>query len=364
MKPNQKRRCILWTTAYAEILTGGRVGGIGVQIMFWAKAFSLNGWEVFSLYQGKRPNDLDECVFLPDKETASWKFLLYFFMSLHILLKVKPDVVICRGGKNRNLLFIAFWCRLLRIKVIQFLASDVDLRHKELQLSIVDRFNINLFRLGLRLTKYIVVQNEYQRELVNAQFRNKRILQIPNIWGDIDNIEQGELAYRNYILWVGNTRALKRPLWVFEIAKHYPHLKFVMVGSNADNDTYQKCCELAKEINNVDFLGGKPFFKTNTYFSNATLLLCTSEYEGFPNTFLQAWSNNIPVISTVDPSGLIKKHKLGEVCVSVAEFVAAIDKILTNQNTYTDIVDSIREYFYKAHSLSNNYTRLIKFIQL
>lgn len=38
-------------------------------------------------------------------------------------------------------------------------------------------------------------------------------------------------------------------------------------------------------------------------YRGAALLCCTSSLEGFPNTFLEAWSHGLPVVTTSTPTG-------------------------------------------------------------
>jgi glycosyltransferase involved in cell wall biosynthesis len=48
------------------------------------------------------------------------------------------------------------------------------------------------------------------------------------------------------------------------------------------------------------------------YFARARALLCTSDFEGFPNTFLDAGRFGVPVISlSVDPDGVIAREQGG-----------------------------------------------------
>lgn len=364
MKTN--RKVILWNSATAELLTGGKPGGIGVQLLFWAQAFSHKRWTVYSFYQKDKPHasDLPCCSWLKQFETKPWYFFLYFFFALWIFIKIRPQLIICRGGGDRNLMFIAFWARVFRAKCVVFFGSDADLTNNYSQLSFSKQINNKTFRLGLRLVKYFVVQNDFQHHQLTSLLKQVNVLQIPNIWGDLkNNIIDNLQSNRRYILWVGNTRALKRPQWVFEIAKLLPDEKFIMIGGNSDNSVYQECIDRNNIQSNVDFLGGMQFLETNNYFTNAKILLCTSEYEGFPNTFLQAWANNVPVLSTVNPSDRISKYNLGRICDSIDEFVNSI-KELNDINIYTNICDSISHYFVEAHSCKSAYTKLMQFLEL
>ena len=131
-----------------------------------------------------------------------------------------------------------------------------------------------------------------------------------------------------------------------------------MIGGPSDKKIFNHCKERAKSIPNLEFLGKKSYSETNVFFSQVKLVLCTSIYEGFPNTFLQAWANNVPVITTFDPSNIVQKHRLGAVCKSIDEFVDSINNFMLNDNFYNEVKDNIRQYFNKAHNSDFQYDRL------
>ena len=67
----------------------------------------------------------------------------------------------------------------------------------------------------------------------------------------------------------------------------------------------------AATLPNVTFHGFLPKHLIGGYLERARLLVSTSETEGFPNTFLQAWSRGTPVVTFIDPQQLIGRHRLG-----------------------------------------------------
>ena len=73
------------------------------------------------------------------------------------------------------------------------------------------------------------------------------------------------------------------------------------------------------------------------------MLINTSEHEGFPNTFLQAWSRGIPVMSFLDPDNLIQEHNLGIVCKNIEEMKNQLLKFLSNKMKFS--AKRIREHF-------------------
>jgi glycosyltransferase involved in cell wall biosynthesis len=59
-------------------------------------------------------------------------------------------------------------------------------------------------------------------------------------------------------------------------------------------------------------------------YAGASLLCCTSRLEGFPTTFLEAWSVGLPVVTTFDPDGLVAAHELGSVVSTLEELASSL----------------------------------------
>ena len=82
----------------------------------------------------------------------------------------------------------------------------------------------------------------------------------------------------------------------------------------ADN-LFEEVCVTARALPNVHFHGPLPYHETCEFYERARVLAGTSEMEGFPNTYLQAWARGTPVVAFLDPEQLLTRNAMGRAVV-------------------------------------------------
>jgi glycosyltransferase involved in cell wall biosynthesis len=155
------------------------------------------------------------------------------------------------------------------------------------------------------------------------------------------------------ILWVGTIRDIKNPAMFLDIAARLPEHRFVMVGGvGAGGDKLMETVQArAGEIPNLTMTGAVAYHEVGRYFGKAKLLVNTSHAEGFPNTFMQAWYNGTPVVSTVDPDQLLTRHGLGRHCRNLDEMTDAVREFAETKDLRHQTGERARDYVVKNHNL-------------
>ena len=116
-----------------------------------------------------------------------------------------------------------------------------------------------------------------------------------------------------------------------------------MIGGRPEQEEFNVIAEEARQIPNLNFNGYLPIGKVEQFFLKAKLFVNTSSYEGFPNSFLQAWQKGIPVVSFVDPDSLISRNRLGISVNSFDEMINAVDNIVNNKIVFSPL--KIQEFY-------------------
>jgi glycosyltransferase involved in cell wall biosynthesis len=185
-----------------------------------------------------------------------------------------------------------------------------------------------LFRYGLRHADLILAQTDTQESLLRANLgRESRV--VPSLSDAIDT--RGEHGERDiHVLWLTNIRPHKRADLLLDLARRMPHVTFDMVGGpvNGFEAHFEATAAAARALPNVRFHGFVPYHETSPFYQRARLFVSTSEMEGFPNTFLQAWARGTPVVSYFDPDRVISRNGLGEAVSTPEEMQAAISRLL------------------------------------
>lgn len=351
-----KKRILFWDSSVSDMKSGRQFGGIAVQLNFWMQVFDDNNWEIHALTCAD--SYVENGVNYHHVRHIQSVELIWEWINIYSIVKrVRPQLIVFRGA--RRLLFpLQKIAHHFGAMVILQGASDVNFVPGKA--SVGNAINRRLYEAAIRETDYIVCQNEYQSTTLQNCY-NRQSLIIPNIWGKIAMNAKTVTASAD-VVWIGNFRRLKRPEWFYDAARALPWVKFAIAGGVAMADFYDRMKAEASLIPNLDFLGQISIDESNALICKAKVLVCSSEYEGFPNTFLQAWAAGIPVVSTVDPNDLIKTHNLGLTVNSPETLTEAIEHLLKNKELYQSKQRSIAGYFAAHHSAQQRYNELINYI--
>jgi glycosyltransferase involved in cell wall biosynthesis len=77
-----------------------------------------------------------------------------------------------------------------------------------------------------------------------------------------------------------------------------------------------------------------PYPEVGGLFERARVLVNTSETEGFPNTYLQAWSHGAPVVTFLDPGEVIFREGLGRTVANLSEMHDAVAALATEPSLW------------------------------
>lgn len=356
-----QKRIIFWISDTDKILKGEKpnhgIGGANVQLAFWAHTFAIQGYKSYALTRSfsESGNTFNQVNFIWHPVIRYLGFIINYFTAFVILVFIRPGLVVSRA-KVPELPYLRKLSDLFGFKLVHMLASDDDVLPNE-------NGKKTKFQLALNTVDYVIAQNTVQRDLYQKYFRNNPIPIIPNIWES--KIGNSQVISKMYdFIWVANFVKNKRPLWLIEMAALMPEYSFVMIGSAFDVNLYKDCEDRAAVLKNIRILGYQSLFEVNQFVKQSRALICTSLIEGFPNTFLQALSVNVPLISTVDPSGIINEHRLGFFGSNVNELVDGAKSLLGDEDEYARITLNISTYFKQKHSPENNFQVFKNYLNL
>jgi glycosyltransferase involved in cell wall biosynthesis len=123
---------------------------------------------------------------------------------------------------------------------------------------------------------------------------------------------------------------------LLSVADRLPHLSFHMVGGTVPRGAqfFATIKEQAASRSNVTFHGAVPYSSVSAFYSRARVLVNTSDVEGFPNTYLQAWSSGTPVVAFFDPDGVIAREGLGAAVRTAEEMCEAVRRLTSDESQW------------------------------
>jgi glycosyltransferase involved in cell wall biosynthesis len=244
---------------------------------------------------------------------------------------------------------VVLFARMYGAKVIFRIASNSDCDPA----SLLIRYwrDKRLYRYGLRHADLVLAQTPEQQQALLKNFRrpSRVVASLTDTAG-----RRPDFAERDGVLWVGNIRALKRPELILEAARKLPHLRFHLIGGPmpGSESLYASVRAQALELANVQFHGPVPYHEVGEFYERARVFVGTSEIEGFPNTYLQAWSRGTPVVAFLDPEKLIAGNGMGRAITNVSELCEAIVTLNDDTRAWETASQRSREYMDNRFNLT------------
>ncbi|HUR62100.1 MAG TPA: glycosyltransferase family 4 protein [Candidatus Thermoplasmatota archaeon] len=185
-----------------------------------------------------------------------------------------------------------------------------------------------LYRHARRRADAQVCQTEAQFAMLRRRERRHASI-IPN---SLDTrIPWTPRAGGSEVLWVGTIKdETKRADLFLDLAQALPHRRFRMVGQVRSTPAFQAAFhERVARLGNVTVTGFVRRTDLPAQYAHGRVLVNCSDFEGFPNTFLEAAASGVPIVSlNIDPNGMLARSGAGTFLQGDAAGLApAVDRL-------------------------------------
>jgi glycosyltransferase involved in cell wall biosynthesis len=243
---------------------------------------------------------------------------------------------------------VALWCRRKKRSFLYAVASQEECEADLSHWGVVERL---AYKLSLRYAEQVVVQTVKQQDLLR-QNRQCDSIVVHSCATDPGAPPQRIGTVPQRVLWVGRIASYKRVDRVFGLAQACPGLVFDIVGApGSDAALNRQVAEQCERMPNVVLHGAVAHDRIDEHYRRSAVLLCTSDFEGFPNTFLEAWRRGVPVVTTWDAARIVRDNTLGVHSESIAELGHRTMKLLGNVDSWNEYRCRVRQYYLKNHTV-------------
>jgi len=361
---------ILFVTQYHYLRY---TGGAELQCWMLAKEFARRGWDVHYVSENNRPDapsDLDgvRLHYLP--ELPHWRDGNAKQLA-EVFAKVKPDVVYNRvfnlythhavtlAPPNATTVWASAFVldgsitgTLSELWATKSLKQFAVLVHRTLYIRRKAR------SAALKADIQLAQSNE-QIEILKSRGFSPVLLR--NSFEFPVGMQVQRHEDKPLVLWVGSVKQRKRPEHFFELARRCQDLdcEFVMAGELQDEQSKAPLEAAQRDLKNFRYAGFIPSDIVGKLYERAHVFVSTSQSEGFPNTFIQAWQRGVPVLSLdIDPDGLLTRERMGVLAHDMNEMEVQLRRLLSDANLRKIMGRAAHDVAKREFDLTSNVNRL------
>ena len=255
---------------------------------------------------------------------------------------------------------VALWARRHDRRFVYSVASDPEC---DATLPILGSIRERvLYRYGLKRAHAIITQTHHQQQMLQSGFGlTGTVLPMPSEVLSALPLAQLEAhrPARAEVLWIGRLAPVKDVGLYIDVARRLPEITFHLVGgADQDRDYAESMQARAGAVANMRVHGKLDRPAVLELIRSSGVLCCTSVYEGFPNTFLEAWAHGVPVVSTVDPDSLLTTHDLGRHARDAAGLAAHVQSLVNDPQTRSRLAHNAWRYYHTTHHLDSAMPRI------
>jgi glycosyltransferase involved in cell wall biosynthesis len=357
---NKPSICFVARNAYA-VISGrtdlGHIGGAEVQQALIARELVRRGYPVrFVTLDHGQPDGIEHDgirvhkMYTKQAGLPGLRFISPRWTGMHkALTRANCDICYQRaaGAETGQ---VAFWCRRNRRRFLYAAAGDPDC---DRSLWRVKTWRERLlYKYGLFRADPVIVQTAHQQNLLSESFGlHSELIRSCAADPGIESVNPPNFAEPR-LVWLGRITRQKALDHVLAFAQLCPEIQFDLVGdSNAHSDYARDIIARAEQLPNIHLHGRVPHSQVSRYYEQALALLCTSDWEGFPNTFVEAWSRGRPVVTRWDGDNLVNTHDLGLYSQDVEALAAQTRRLIQQPDIWHRHSQAARNHYQQTHSI-------------
>jgi glycosyltransferase involved in cell wall biosynthesis len=286
----------------------------------------------------------------------------YLFLDTLPLLKtlheIKPDVIYTRIGCAYTGI-AAYYAKRSHCKLVWHISSDKNTIPHEIHLSrsmLPDYIDRKIFEYGISHTTHIIAQTHTQAKQLKSNYGRDVTEIIGNFHPTPKEIISKGSAIK--VVWIANLKPVKQPEIFIQLAKDFGYttnLEFIMIGAMQGSSRWKaNITNQIQSAENLKYLGFTPQEKVNAILAESHILVNTSKWEGFTNTFIQAWMRKVPAVSlNVNPDNIFDNQKLGFIAGNYNLLRKYTETLVLNGELRHIMGEYAYQYAHQHHSEEN-----------